>query len=113
MIFIARAIQQIYNSELRDFAVHETEVSGTAVRFEKPEWKLSSIRRHLLMSTETEAVFESYQNQIYKSMIVRQVSLPPRPSRQSLDSDPPARRQSAWWMPTAEWSTRARQRSCC
>lgn len=70
--FIATAVQKIYNEELRDFAVHEKICNDEIVEIERPEWKISAIIRHLLMSTETEAVFETYQNQIYKSLIVRQ-----------------------------------------
>lgn len=69
---VARAIQKIYNAELREYAVHErTTGAGQVVTIEKPEWEVESIVRHLLLSPETEAVFETYQNQVYKSMILR------------------------------------------
>lgn len=68
--FIAKAVQAIYDNELREFSVWEKEGGKTIV--EKPEWKTSSIVRHLLMSSEFEVIFEAYQSQVFKSMIVRQ-----------------------------------------
>lgn len=68
--------------------MHErTTAAGQRVTIEKPVWEVDSIVRHLLLSPETEAVFETYQNQVYKSMILRQAErlvnvcvAPPRPS---------------------------------
>ena len=85
---VAGAIQKIYNAELREYAVHErTTDAGQKITIEKPAWEVESIVRHLLLSSETEAVFETYQNQVYKSMILRQAErlvnvcvAPPRPS---------------------------------
>ena len=66
MFQVARAIRKIYNAELREFAVHEkVTATGQVVNIEKPDWSVESIVRHLLLSPETEAVFETYQNQVY------------------------------------------------
>ena len=68
---IARAVQTIYNKTIRDTLVH-TEEDGTVV--ERPEWSLQSIRTHLLLSGEYGSIFETYEQFLYKSIIVRQAN---------------------------------------
>ena len=58
-----QAVQNIYNRDLREFSVWEIEPRGgiEAKTLEQPEWKISSIVRHLLMSSEFEVIFEVSQ----------------------------------------------------
>ena len=66
---IARAAHTIYNQAIRPTLVH-TDEDGKQHR--SPEWPISSIKRHLLLSGEFESVFSNYERFLMKSMIVRQ-----------------------------------------
>jgi hypothetical protein len=66
---IAKAVYEIYNEHLRDTVVFERH-DGVAVR--GPEWSIESIRRHLLLSPEYDEVFSTYQDFLFKSIILRQ-----------------------------------------
>lgn len=68
---IARAVQTIYNRTIRNTLVH-TQDDGTVV--ERPEWSLQSIRTHLLLSGEYGSIFRTYEQFLYKSIIVRQAN---------------------------------------
>lgn len=66
---IARAAHSIYNQTIRPTLVH-TDENGNQHR--SPEWPISSIKRHLLLSGEFESIFSSYEKFVMKSMIIRQ-----------------------------------------
>ena len=59
----------MYNKSIRDTLVHTLE-DGTTV--ERPEWSPQSIKRHLLLSGEYNSIFKTYEQYLYKSIIVRQ-----------------------------------------
>jgi len=66
---IASAVHSVYNRSIRDTLVHTLE-DGTTV--ERPEWSPQSIKRHLLLSGEYNSIFKTYEQFLYKSIIVRQ-----------------------------------------
>ncbi len=55
---IARAAHTIYNQSIRPTLVH-TDDKGA--RHKSPEWSLASIKRHLLLSGEYDAIFSNYE----------------------------------------------------
>lgn len=66
---IANAVRSIYKRSIQPTLLHVLE-DGTEVK--SPEWSIQSIRRHLLLSGEYGSIFQSYENYLMKSIIVRQ-----------------------------------------
>ena len=54
VIVIARAVHSIYESAIRPTLVHVDD-EGNKIR--SPEWSLTSIKKHLLLSGEYESIF--------------------------------------------------------
>ena len=60
---IAKAVHSVYNESYRDECVHRKS-NGNIV--ERPEWKIESVRRHLLFTTNehgNSTVFDDYVTQ--------------------------------------------------
>lgn len=66
---ISNAVRSIYKRSIQPSLLHVLE-DGTEVQ--SPEWSVQSIRRHLLLSGEYSTIFQSYENYLLKSIIVRQ-----------------------------------------
>ncbi|MBN23102.1 MAG: hypothetical protein CL678_17585 [Bdellovibrionaceae bacterium] len=65
---IAEAVYHAYNDMVRD-EVEWTAPNGKV--YEKPEWTVATIQKHLLFSTEFEELFENGVDQIFHSLIYR------------------------------------------
>ena len=66
---IVKQVSNVYNDTVRDSVRFEHPDTGEVI--ERPEWSMTSIRRHLLFSTQFSALFDQIVRHILHSVVVR------------------------------------------
>ena len=66
---IVREVGRVYASQVRDSVEYRHEDTGELVQ--RPEWSASSIKRHLLFSTQFSGLFDQIVRHILHSLVVR------------------------------------------